>query len=134
MNPSDLVLRDFINAVGDMRERMVVLAASMRSRHDLHLLRTGLDIRNYQSGAVVECHISAETSQRTAVSWWIDIFMHPDHWVVESSVRMNREEQEELLVPELRVEVLDQSDLPVAIQAAVDRLVIEAETLDLSQL
>lgn len=134
MSYSDHVLRNVVSAIGDARDRMIVLATSLRSRHALLLVRTGVDIRNYQSGSVIECHVSAETERQTAVSWWVDIFMHADRWVVESSVRINRGEHEELLVPELHVDILDPSELPAAIVAAIDRLTIEAETLDLTRL
>ena len=62
------------------------LAQSLRFSPGVISVHTGLDLRNYRSGTVVEAYVEAEMGNGCAVTWWLDIRERKHEWEFEASI------------------------------------------------
>jgi hypothetical protein len=60
-------------ALAEQNERLIELARELRARPEAGQVNTGIDFRNYQSGACLEVFVECGPQDGDPLCWWIDV-------------------------------------------------------------
>jgi len=94
------IATDILTAAAGWREQSLQLAARLRDDPVVREVTSGLDVRAYTSGVVLELFIDAELTTGTAITFWIDVIPQAEErWRITSEVRGMRGTEQELLRP-----------------------------------
>lgn len=72
-------------------EQLNAYAQTLREKAIFQVVRTGADIRRYESAACLEKWIEAELDKSEGISaaWWLEIKYDGNRWIIESSVNIS---------------------------------------------
>lgn len=72
-------------------EQMNEFARELRQKENFAEVRTGADIRNYDSGWRLEKYVEAEIDaiQGFGVTWWLELGWKDDKWLIGASVSVS---------------------------------------------
>src|SRR5437870_10534462 len=85
-------LTDLYRALQSNARLLSNLAQSLRQSPGVISVHTGLELRNYRSGSVIEAYVEAEMSHGCAVTWWLDVRSFSDGWEFAASILGTDEE------------------------------------------
>ena len=106
-----------LHVTARVRERFLDTARTLEGRPEVRATRTGIDCRDYRSGAALEFYLEADVVGRT-VCWWLDATWRGGTWEISGSVVENRDDRE----------YQDQlQELPIRVSAGAELLAIELE-------
>lgn len=111
----------FASEIGMWRSKMIDIAVTLRNQSICRSVRTGLDIRMYESGLMIELFVDTELATGAAITYWIDIVPNEfGPWRVEASIRrMSGDEQLKMRSVEER-DVQSVSELTSLVDQIID--------------
>ncbi|MCW3094439.1 MAG: hypothetical protein JWL77_57 [Chthonomonadaceae bacterium] len=65
------------------------LALSMRKHPSVVGTHSGVELRHYESGPIIEAYVEAELSNGNAVTWWLDVRPSGKAWSFEARILGN---------------------------------------------
>lgn len=102
-------------------EQINDFARDLRHEGIYQEVRTGADIRNYESGWRLEKYIEAEldANQGLWLAWWLELGLKDDKWIVSANVSVSHTDLFFELPDHLAV---DEEQLKISLQKAVSDL------------
>ena len=123
-----------ISALAELDARFSELAADLRKNPAVLVTSARLTPRSYTSGDRVECYVDAELTSGNTVGFWLEFGNSTGYWIIESSIRINRDEGEDELVSLANRYAVEVDELIVEARSATDAIFNAAQDLDLSAL
>jgi hypothetical protein len=118
-------------ALAEQNERLIGLTRELRARPDAGRVITGIDFRQYRTGACLEMFVEVEPADGDPLCWWIDVGWR-DHWTIESRVSRQDETGQNVL-REFPGRMADDADgFARELAAAVDTIIDSARGMDLA--
>ena len=100
---------EFCREVGGWREQMIALSIQLRDDAIASEVKSGLEIRRYESGLAIELFVDVDLVSGSAITLWIDL--RPDAsdcWDCESSILTMRGSEQQVVK---KIEESDASSL-----------------------
>ncbi len=86
MTKSTEVVADFVSALAQHREQMIGVAVDLRKDEGFRQVRTGIDIRQYESGLpVIESYVDAELADGRSIGLWVEIRSDTERFILKGS-------------------------------------------------
>jgi hypothetical protein len=119
-----------LSALAESNERLIAFKEQVRAHPEVVGAQHALELRGYDSGPVLEGYVDAELRSGHALAWWLDVHWGEEGWRVEASVRVDREEGEDILhvFPVRQATTLD--DFISELNGAVADLIRSADEID----
>jgi hypothetical protein len=84
----------FFDAMAAANERLVALARALRPRPLVAQVLDSVALRSYRTGAALDCYVEATSVTNDAICYWLQLSRAETEWLIETSVTINRAEQE----------------------------------------
>ena len=86
-----------LTALARNNVRLAALQTAVRAHPEVVTSRHALDLRDYESGPVLEGYVDAELQSGQALAWWVEAHWDPSGWRIDSSVRVDHADGEDLI-------------------------------------
>lgn len=117
----------FASEMGAWRSRMIEIAISLRNESFCTSVCTGMDIRQYESGLMIELFVDAELTTGSAITYSIDIEPHENGpWRIEATIRRMKGDEQ------LKMRTVEEGDVNSAAELTgiVERVIRVFESTD----
>src|SRR5688500_3203036 len=82
-----------LDALGQIHERLIRLAADVRKHTSVFQASQAIDVRGLLSGTFMDAWVSAQLVDGFTLDWYLEITWDADGWLVEASVCTNDDEK-----------------------------------------